>query len=816
MESNSEQFGLRIRRKRTVLAYAAVCLLALGIGVIVAVQWLTRSTEALMPTMSSGQVKVDQANYRLYQSSSSATPGAQLAADNTAATLPQTGASFRVRVGVENKEDLMLAKHIIGGFGYVCAVALDGRVYCWGSNSNGKIGSGNTSSALVPSAVKISGALVGKVIKQIEPSSAGNHSCVIASDDKAYCWGHNGFGQLGNNNTVNSLTPVAVDTAGVLASKTIKQIASGGISSCVIASDDKAYCWGSNNFGQLGNGNLKNSSTPTPVSTTGVLAGKTIKQITAGNSYFCVIASDDKAYCWGGGRRGALGNGSTLSLVISTPTPVSTTGVLAGKTIKQITAGTEFTCAIASDDKAYCWGSNSSGQLGNNSTINSGVPVAVNTSGVLAGKTIKQISAGSSHTCAIASDDKAYCWGSNSSGQLGNNSTINSGVPVAVNTSGVLAGKTIKQISAGSSHTCAIASDDKAYCWGSNSSGQLGNNSTINSGVPTHVYAPKENTTIPANTMKLRTQYAKKTAATCQAVAAGWQDVTNNSTLAYSAAGPNNGTAIAAAANDPNLPSTSVGYSRQSIVRPSSAAQLTFTNNRDVNASETGLWDLALTDNGLERNTNYCVRLAADTAAAPGTSIDTYSYYPEFKTADGSLDIRFADATNATLTNPTTVFSAAMTGRTASTTTAKLSNNSSQQLEVANSLSTTGWSVSLAATGGSTAKWTQTGDAANYAFNSTNTDQGQLSVDLSSSAFTASGSMPLGQACTTAGLSYGAGGAFVAGTASANAITLATASSSSGLTCLFKLQDISLKQTIPAYQKPGTYTLPVTVTVVAQ
>lgn len=292
--------------------------------------------------------------------------------------------------------------------------------------------------------------------------------------------------------------------------------------------------------------------------------------------------------------------------------------------------------------------------------------------------------------------------------------------------------------------------------------------------------------------------------------------MTNSSALAYSAAGPNNGTAIAAAANDPNLPSTSVGYSHQSIVRPSSAAQLTFTNNRDVNAGETGLWDLALTDNGLERNTNYCVRLAADTTAAPGTNIDTYSYYPEFKTADGSLDIRFADATNATLTNPTTVFSAAMTSRTASTTTAKLSNNSSQQLEVANSLSTTGWSVSLAATGGSTAKWTQNGGAANYAFNNSNANQGQLSVDLSSSAFTASGSTPLGQACTTAGLSYGAGGAFVAGTASANAITLVTASSSSGLTCLFKLQDISLKQTIPAYQKPGTYTLPVTVTVVAQ
>ena len=590
MESDSEQFGLRIRRKRMVLVYVAVCLLSLGIGVAMAVQWLTRPTEALMPTASSSQVKVDQANYRLYQSSSSATPGAPLAADNTAAALPQAGASFRMRVGVENKERFMSAKQTSGG------------------------------------------------------------------------WSRS--------------------------------------------------------------------------------------------------------------------------------------------------------CAIASDDKAYCWGYNSEGNLGNNSTANSKVPVAVNTSGVLAGKTIKQISAGSSHTCAIASDDKAYCWGLGSAGRLGNNSTADSSIPVAVDTSGVLAGKTIKQISTGGTHNCAIASDDKAYCWGVGLA--LGNNSINNSLVPTHVYASKENTTIVANAMKLRVQYAKKTAATCQAVAAGWQGVTNSSALAYSAAGPNNGTVIATVANDPNLPSTSVGYSHQSIVRPGSAAQLTFTNNREINAGETGLWDLALTDNGLERNTNYCVRLVADTTAAPGTSIDTYSHYPEFKTADGSLDIRFADATNATLTNPTTVFSVAMTSKTASTKTAKLSNNSSQQLEVANSLSTTGWNVSLAATGGSTAKWTQAGGTANYDFNNSNANRGQLSVDLSSSVFTASGSTPLGQACTTAGLSYGAGGAFVAGTASANAITLATASSSSGLTCLFKLQDISLKQTIPAYQKPGTYTLPVTVTVVAQ
>ena len=538
MEGNCEQLGLRIRRKRTVLVYAAVGLFVLVVVAIITARFLIRQTEALMPAAPSGRVKVDQANYRLYRSLSTQVPGTPLAAGNTAATLPQVGASFRVRVGVENKEELMSARQIGSGEG--------------------------------------------------------------------------------------------------------------------------------------------------------------------------------------------------------------------------------------------------------------------------------------SRACAISLSNRAYCWGSGSSGQLGNNSTTNSSIPVAVNTTGVLAGKTIKQISAGTSHTCAIASDDKAYCWGSGSFGALGNNSAANSSVPVRVYAPKENTTIAANAMKLRTQYAKKTAATCQAVAAGWQDVTNGSALAYSAAGPNSGTAITAMTNNPGLPPTSVGYSYQSIVRPNSAAQLTFTNNREINAGETGLWDLALTDNGLERNTNYCIRLTADTAAAPGTSIDTYSYYPEFKTADGSLGIRFANAANATLANPTTGFSAATTSRAASTTTAKLSNNSSQQIEIANSSSTTGWSVSLAAAGGSTAKWTQNGGAANYAFNNSNANQGQLSVDMSSSTFTASGSTPLGQACSTTGLSSGAGGAFVAGTASANAITLATASSSSGLTCLFKLQNISLKQTVPAYQKPGTYTLPVTVTVVAQ
>lgn len=197
-------------------------------------------------------------------------------------------------------------------------------------------------------------------------------------------------------------------------------------------------------------------------------------QIASGNDFTCGIArGTGKAYCWGNGQYGRLGTGSTVS--VSYPTAVDTSGVLSGKTALQIDAGYNMACMIASDNQGYCWGGNGSGELGNNTTSDSSVPVAVNTSGVLSGKTLKKITVGHIHTCAIASDDQAYCWGNNIAGQLGNNSTSNSSVPVAVNTSGVLSGKTILDLTSPNfgntflaqyySHTCAIASDNQAYCW---------------------------------------------------------------------------------------------------------------------------------------------------------------------------------------------------------------------------------------------------------------------------------------------------------------------------------------------------------------
>ena len=323
-------------------------------------------------------------------------------------------------------------------------------------------------------------------------SASFEHTCAIASNGLAYCWGLNDGGELGNNSTINSSVPSPVNTSGVLSGKTIKFIAAGRRHTCAVASDDLAYCWGYNGNGSgggLGNNSVASSLVPVAVYTGGVLSGKTIKFITAGTDRTCAIASDNQAYCWGSNSGGSLGNNSYT--VTSVPVAVYTAGVLSGKTVRSIAAGMWYTCAIASDNQAYCWGYAGFGGLGNNSTATAYVPVAVYTAGVLSGKTlVGAIMVGQDNTFAIASDNQAYSWGINGSqGRLGNNSTTHSYVPVGVYTAGVLSGLTIKSITAARDHACVIASNNQIYCWGYNVYGQLGNNSTVDSLIPVTMFS---------------------------------------------------------------------------------------------------------------------------------------------------------------------------------------------------------------------------------------------------------------------------------------------------------------------------------------
>jgi len=365
---------------------------------------------------------------------------------------------------------------------YACALDAYGKIYCWGSGNPmfGQLGNGSTESRYVPTSVDDTGVLAGKTISQI------SRACALDTEGYAYCWG---AGPNGDGLTVGSLVPIAVDMGGALAGKALTQIVDSG-NKYILDSEGKAYAWGSIQYGALGNGVTGTSSSPnvlspTPIYADGVLAGKTLVQLSGGSGGACAIDSEGSAYCWGWGDAGRLGRGSTANSAV--PVAVNASGVLAGKKLVQISSKGKSTCVLDEEGRAYCWGQGSSGQLGNGASVNSNIPVEVDMTGVLAGKKLVKIANGGALTCALDQDGVAYCWGLNSSGELGIGSNINSPIPVEVG--GILSGKALKDISSSEQVACAVDASGQAYCWGRGNVGALGNNNSV-SGISSYKYSP--------------------------------------------------------------------------------------------------------------------------------------------------------------------------------------------------------------------------------------------------------------------------------------------------------------------------------------
>jgi alpha-tubulin suppressor-like RCC1 family protein len=384
------------------------------------------------------------------------------------------------RGGVAKRTATLTASQVSVGTGSACAI-LEGSAYCWGDNVDGQLGNNSTTDSSSPTAVLATGALAGKTVTALSAgmeattNSEGEHTCAVA-DGGVYCWGNNSHGELGNSSTTDSLVPVA---AGTLTNVT--DVATGYMHTCALTGG-KVYCWGDNSRGQLGDGSTTTRSAPVLVG--GLLSGKSVTAIATGAAHTCAIAAGT-VYCWGSNVSGQLGINSTgANTNSSTPVAVLTSGVLNGQTVTAVAAGEAHTCVIASG-KAYCWGYNAYGQVGNASTNNSLVAVAVSAPWS-SSSALSSLSAGQYGTCLVASG-KAYCWGYNTYGQVGNNSTNTATTPAAVTTSGVLSG-TVDQVAAGTSSTCAL-SGGSAYCWGYGNSGRLGNGGTSTSSVPVTVTA---------------------------------------------------------------------------------------------------------------------------------------------------------------------------------------------------------------------------------------------------------------------------------------------------------------------------------------
>jgi alpha-tubulin suppressor-like RCC1 family protein len=341
-----------------------------------------------------------------------------------------------------------------GGYSHTCSLTASGATYCWGLNTDGQLGSGVISqSSAVP--ILVTG---GVTFASLFP--AGLHTCALTPAGAAWCWGSNSKGQLGTGDTVTSAMPMLV--SGGL---TFVQLTGGFSHACGLTTGGAAYCWGSNTFGELGVGNTTNRTIPTLVSgghqfvalsargahscgidTVGetwcwgknangdlgdgthtnrtvpvkVLGGLTFSSITTGAGHTCALTAAGAAWCWGDNGLGEVGDGTTTDRLV--PTLVN-----GGIVFAQLKARGSHTCGIESNGTAWCWGENNGGQLGDASTVNRTAPVLV-----LGGHSFTDISSGADFSCGVTNSTTLYCWGRNSSGQLGNGSFADSGVPVKV------------------------------------------------------------------------------------------------------------------------------------------------------------------------------------------------------------------------------------------------------------------------------------------------------------------------------------------------------------------------------------------------
>lgn len=378
----------------------------------------------------------------------------------------------------------------IAGTSHKCGVA-SGKAYCWGVNTYGQLGNNTFTTSNTPVPVDVSGVLNGKTVTAIEP--AADSTCAIA-DGAVYCWGRNDKNELGSNTVgASSKIPLAMNTlnpTGVLAGKTVTSISGAGHHYCAIA-NGAIYCWGDNSSRQLGNGTTAIGTVPTAVDTSGVMNGKMPTAVAASYEETCALASGE-AFCWGSGNKGQHGSAAYTNYS-AIPRAVDMSGVLSGKTITAI-AGHNFTfCALASG-QVYCWGGNDYGLFGNGDGgvgVQSLVPVpAMDPSGVLSGKTITALTVAGGAVCVIASGD-VYCSGDNWYGQLGNNVPVHdvnqsTKLPVAVDMTGALNGKTVTSLDRGYGSICAAVGTE-AYCWGA---GSLGNGTATDSSSPIRVNAP--------------------------------------------------------------------------------------------------------------------------------------------------------------------------------------------------------------------------------------------------------------------------------------------------------------------------------------
>jgi len=391
----------------------------------------------------------------------------------------ETGGSGSSSVYANNK--------VSAGYKHTCAILDNGEAKCWGRDNYGQLGDGGSTNTdtNAPSSTVIN---LGSGRTAVAVSAGAHHACAILDNGDLKCWGSDDYGQLGDGGTNTNTSGPSSTAINLGTGRTAVAVSAGMSHTCAILDNGDLKCWGSDGFGQLGDGGSTNTNTSGPSSTAINLGtGRTAVAVSAGIGHTCAILDNGDLKCWGRDNYGQLGDGGSNT---NTNAPSSTAISLgSGRTAVAVATGTYHTCAILDNGDLKCWGWDSNGQLGDggsNTNLNAPSSTAINLG---SGRTAVAVSAGMSyHTCAILDNGDLKCWGSDSNGQLGDggtNTNTNAPSSTAIDLG---TGRTAVAVSAGIQHTCAILDNGEAKCWGLDDYGQLGDGgSNSNQGSPVAV-----------------------------------------------------------------------------------------------------------------------------------------------------------------------------------------------------------------------------------------------------------------------------------------------------------------------------------------
>jgi len=372
------------------------------------------------------------------------------------------------RAAQASSPDLQAA--IAAGAYHTCALK-GGQVYCWGKNDYGQLGDGTTMTRTTPTLVA-NGAMGNSGVTAV--AAGAYHTCALKGG-KVYCWGRNNFGQLGDGTTTDRNTPTLV-ADGAMGNSGVTAVAAGAYHTCALKGG-QVYCWGRNNFGQLGDGTTTSSNTPVLVAN-GAMGNSGVTAVAAGWGHTCALKGG-KVYCWGWNSNGRLGDGTTTDR--TTPVLVAD-GAMVNSGVTAI-AGGLHTCAIKSG-ALYCWGGNWVGQLGDGTTTDRTTPTLV-ADGEMGNSGVTAVAASDYHTCALKGG-QVYCWGSNGVGQLGDGTTTQRTTPTLV-ANGAMGNSGVTAVAAGWDHTLGLKDTTCLFAWGWNGRGQLGDGTTTNRTTPVQV-----------------------------------------------------------------------------------------------------------------------------------------------------------------------------------------------------------------------------------------------------------------------------------------------------------------------------------------